>query len=400
MRMLRLTWLLPVMWGLFATSMPAAPAGAAAAAPTTGPAATLDSVEFEITAQETTVRIATSRPVPVYQCDLEPGGGVVLRFPAVVSRLKPEYASPVAYLGSVRVEAVPGAAAGPVVLRLSPRSTALARLELRDDGLGLKFPASGGGPSGASNEYLIGVGDRLDITVFGHEDMTRTVEVRADGSVNLPLVGDLAVAGKGAHAVTEELAGRLGTEFLVDPTVSVEVRDYRSHWVTLMGEVKAPGRYPLRRNMRLLDVLAEAGGPTKDAGQQVVVTSPGAGTAAPREHAVTLQNLFKAGETDDNPLLQHGDVVTVLERELFYIRGEVNRPSAYVLDSGMTLVKAIAIAGGLTPFARSKEIQILRSGTGGAQERITINLKAIEDGKRDDLPLQSEDVIIVPRRVF
>ncbi|HKQ97354.1 MAG TPA: SLBB domain-containing protein [Candidatus Polarisedimenticolia bacterium] len=373
---------------------------AAAAAPAAPAAATLNTVDFEISPQETVVRIVTSRPLPAYECDLEPGGGVVLRFPAVVSRLQPEYTSPVAYLGAVRVEAAGGPGSGPVVLRFSPRSTTLTRLETREDGLGLRFPAGGGPATLSSNEYLIGVGDKLDITVFGHDDMTRTVEVRADGSVNLPLIGDLEVAGKGARAVADELTGRLGTEFLVDPKVSVEVRDYRSHWVTLMGEVKAPGRYPLRRNMRLLDVLAEAGGPTKDAGRQVVVTSPGAGTATPQEHVVTLQDLYKAGESSDNPVLQHGDVVTVRERELFYIRGEVNRPSAYVLDTGMTLVKAIAIAGGLTPYASRKEIQVLRSGTGGAQERITLNLKAIEDGKREDLTLQSEDVIIVPRRIF
>jgi len=377
--------------------------GFAAPAPPVAAAATLNSVEFEIDASEATVRIATSRPLPPYRCDLEPGGDVVVRFPMVVSRLQNQYTSPVSYLGAVRVEAPTGQAVGAVVLRFNPRSTSLAGLEVREDGLALRFPAAGAaGPARASDtkEYVIGVGDKLDITVFGHEDLTRTVEVRADGTVNLPLVGDVVVEGKGASAVANDLTAGLGSEFLVDPKVSVEVREYRSHWVTLVGEVKAPGRYPLRRNMRLLDVLAEAGGPTKDAGRQLLLTTPAGGTGAPQESVIVLQDLFKAGEGDANPVLHHGDVINVLERELFYIRGEVNRPSAYVLDTGMTLVKAIAIAGGLTPYASRKEIQILRAGGTGAQERITINLKAIEEGKSEDLPLKSEDVIIVARRIF
>lgn len=377
-----------------------APAAARAAAPAGSIEPSLNRVEFEIDASEATVRIVTSHPLPVWRCDLEPGGDVVLRFDRAVSRLDARYASPVAYLGAVEVEAPSGSSAGPVVLRFTPRSTLLAGIEAREDGLRLRFPAGSGAPAAGAQEYLFGVGDRLEVTVFGHEDLSRTIEVRADGTINLPLVGDIKVEGKGSRALAEELSARLGSEFLVDPRVSVEVREYRSHWVTLMGEVKTPGRYPLRRNMRLLEVLAEAGGPTKEAGRQLLLTTPADGATATRESMISLQDLYKAGESDANPILRHGDVVTVLERELFYIRGEVNRPSAYVLETGMTLVKAIAIAGGLTPYARGKEIQILRSGPGGAQERITLNLKAIEDGKHEDLALQSEDVIIVPRRVF
>lgn len=373
--------------------------GATAPAPAASSPASVDSLSFEIDAQQATVRITTSVPVPRHTCDLE-SGEVVIRFPRAVSRLNPEYAAPVSYLGAVQVEAPPGGAAGEVVVRISPRATALRHFETRDDGLALQFPAASSTAEAESGEYQVGVGDKLELVVFGHDDLTRTVEVRADGSVNLPLLGDLMVAGKGVSAIADELRDRLGSEFLVDPKVGVEVKEYRSHWVTLMGEVRQPGRFPLRRNMRLLDVLAESGGPTKEAGHQVLLTSQTADDGAPHQQIIAMQELMKAGTGAANPLLHHGDVITVLERDLFYIRGEVNRPSAYVLEAGMTLVKAIAIAGGFTPYASRKEIQILRTGPAGAQERITINLKAIEDGKRDDLPLKADDVIIVSRRVF
>jgi polysaccharide export outer membrane protein len=99
-------------------------------------------------------------------------------------------------------------------------------------------------------------------------------------------------------------------------------------------------------------------------------------------------------------LLHHGDVISVGERAVFYIRGEVNRPSAFVLERGMTVMRAIAVAGGLTQYANRKEVQLVRSRDGGGLENIAVNLKAIEDGKITDVALRPDDVIIVPRRIF
>lgn len=374
--------------------------GFPAAEPAPGTADTIVSVQLEISPTEATVRIQTSRPVPIFSCSLK-GPEVMVTFPSASSRLQPEYQVPVSYLGPVLVEAPAGTSRGAVVLRLRPRSTALARMQLLDDGLALTFPAAGSDPKAGSEEYQIGVGDRLEIAVFGHEDLTRTVEVRADGTVNMPLLGDMVVEGKGVRELADEVTRRLSREFLVDPMVSVEVKDYRSHWVTLMGEIKSPGRYPLRRNMRLLDVLAEAGGPTKEAGRQIRVTSPASGDAPPQERIVQMADLLKSGEAGANVALRHGDVISVMDRELFYIRGEVNRPSAYVLESGMSLLKAVAIAGGLSAYANRKEVQLIRSsGPAAVQQRIDVNLKAIEEGRQEDIPLLPDDVIIVPRRIF
>jgi polysaccharide export outer membrane protein len=96
----------------------------------------------------------------------------------------------------------------------------------------------------------------------------------------------------------------------------------------------------------------------------------------------------------------HGDIITVPEKEAFYIRGEVARPGSYFLERGMTVMQAIAVAGGLGQFANRKSIELLRSPRGVKPEKITINLKAIEDGKRADVPIQPNDLIIVPRRIF
>jgi polysaccharide export outer membrane protein len=246
----------------------------------------------------------------------------------------------------------------------------------------------------------VGIGDKLEITVFAHEDMSKVAEVRSDGTINYPLIGVLAVAGKTPVEIDAEITRLLGKDFLVDPQVSVEVRDYQSQWVTIMGEIKQPGRYVLKRNMRLVDLLAEAGGPTKEAGDKILVTGRQEENGSPRSRALDLEKLLNGDNPGENVLLAHGDIVTLGEKNVFYIRGEVARPDSYFLHKGMTVLKAISVAGGLSQFANRKDIELLRSGRNGVQEKITINLKAIEEGKKQDVPLLPNDTIIVPRRIF
>jgi len=101
-----------------------------------------------------------------------------------------------------------------------------------------------------------------------------------------------------------------------------------------------------------------------------------------------------------NILLQAGDIVTVGEKQVFYVRGEVRNPGVYLFQSGMTVLKAINIAAGLSQFANSKEIELLRAGENGLTTKTFINLKAIENGKKADIPLRANDTIIVPKRMF
>ena len=375
----------------------AVPAGAAPPDPGAG---VLETMSFEIQSGETTVRIVTSRPVPRFILDLGPAGDPVLSFANVECHLDPRYEPPVSFMGPVRVEAPASGTRGTVTLRFAPRAAVVAGVEQREDGVAIRFLAPRTDSTEAGGDYLVGQGDKLEITVFGHEDLVKTVEVGTGGAVNFPLVGDLKVEGRSVAEIDAELTRRLATEFLVDPEVSVEVREYRSQWVTLMGEVRTPGRYALRQHMRLLDVVAEAGGPTKEAGQEIVVTRYDAKTSEGRQLRVRLDDLLNASVPDANLPLRHGDVIAVSERSVFYIRGEVNRPSAFVLERGMTIMKAIAVAGGLTQYANRKEVQLVRSREGGGQENIAVNLKKIEDGKIEDITVRADDVIIVPRRIF
>lgn len=357
----------------------------------------LDGLVFEESDEGGGVRLQASGPIPAFTCTVpSPGSAsLVIEILGATTRLAGRIDLKNALVPEASVETGLGGGSG-VRVRLAIGEGSLQAIEQTGRGLLLQFRRSG--PPGNS-EYRIGVGDKLEINVFGHEDLAKVVEVRSDGTINYPLIGDMRVEGRTAAEIDTDLTRVLGRDFLVDPQVSVDVREYRSQWVTIIGEVRNPGKYVLRRNMRVIDVLAEAGGATKEAGSQIVVTRQGP-EGSPRQIALDRTRILSQESQDSNISLEHGDIITVGERELFYIRGEVARPGPYQFESGMTVLRAISYAGGFTQFANRKHLDVLRSGTNGVQEKITVNVKAIEDGKKQDLPLRPGDSIIVPRRIF
>jgi polysaccharide export outer membrane protein len=269
-------------------------------------------------------------------------------------------------------------------------------------------PAGGGGaasaPAGGSNrhsgDYEIGPGDKLEFSVFGHDDLKRSLEVRSDGKANIPMLGDIAVAGKTTDELDEEVTLLLGRDYIVDPQVSIELKDSAKLWVTIMGEVRNPGRYPLKRDMKIIDLMAASGGITKDAGSRITIVRHADGEGDVQNLLVDRDHLLGDVTGESNLILQRNDVVTIGGKDYYYIRGEVTRPGPFYLETGTTVLRAVSVASGLTPFANRRQVSILRSGKDGVQEKIVVNLKSIEDGKAPDIPLKPEDTIIVPRRVF
>ena len=108
--------------------------------------------------------------------------------------------------------------------------------------------------------YKIGPLDVLDISVFQVPELTKSVQVTDSGTVNLPLVGEISVAGKSAQEVERDLTARLGAKYVKNPQVTVYVKEYNSQRVTITGAVKNPGVYPIKGNTSLVQVVAMAGG--------------------------------------------------------------------------------------------------------------------------------------------
>ena len=255
-------------------------------------------------------------------------------------------------------------------------------------------------PLRAQGDYLIGKEDILEIIVWGHEDLRRIMPVSLEGMISFPLVGDIQVAGISAGALEKVIAGKLGEGFIVDPQVSVTVKEYKSQRVFLMGEVNKPGTYAVTRENSILYVLSQAGGPTKEAGEEVVIIRPG----KPVDRALTIEEAERrreqivqvnlkdvlAGDKNSKIAIRDGDSVIVPKMPFFFVMGEVRSPGKYNLERGTTVLMAISIGGGLTPKAAPSRTRITREQNGRKVE-IRIGMEAL---------VMPGDTIIVPESFF
>lgn len=155
--------------------------------------------------------------------------------------------------------------------------------------------------------YKIGAQDILDVSVFKVPELSKSVQVADIGTINLPLIGEVPVAGKTAQEVERDLTSRLGAKYLQNPQVTVYVKEHNSQSMTVEGAVKKPGVYPIKGKTSLLQSLASAGGlePNSDSTVVVFRYADGNRTAARFE----VDNI-RSGQAED-PVLQGGDVVVV-----------------------------------------------------------------------------------------
>ncbi len=255
--------------------------------------------------------------------------------------------------------------------------------------------ASTGSPS-----YTIGPQDLLTITVFDEPDLTNKYRVDSDGMVTFPLVGRVPASGLTLPELQDRLVKQLSAGFIRNPQVRVEIEQYKSQSVYVIGEVRSPGKITMTGTMSLIEALALAGSPTTAASSELIVVHPKkaqpAGTATlPYEDAdaertrVNIKDL-QVGRVGQDILLQDGDTIFVPKAQTFYITGQVRNPGSYVLDPGMTVLQAISLAGGLNDRGSDRGMKI---------ERIVGGKRIIIDVKLTDV-VQPGDTIEVRQRFF
>ena len=254
-----------------------------------------------------------------------------------------------------------------------------------------------------SEVYRVGPGDVLDVVVYGEDDLTRLVTVQHGGEISFPLIGEIQVKGLTLKEVRERIGELLAKDYLVDPQVSVKVKEYLSQWVTMVGEIARPGKYYLTGPKTLLDLLTEAGGFTSEASGEIVVTRLGGvfddGSTVQR---VWLSRDMSADEQRTILALNvtNNDLITVPAQEAIYVTGEVNNPGSFPLKNRLTVLQAVSLAGGLSKFGSKGKVEILRKRAGADPERIKVDLEDIENGKKPDIPLVPGDLVTVGKRIF
>lgn len=252
-------------------------------------------------------------------------------------------------------------------------------------------------------DYRLGPEDVIEVRVFELDQLNRKVRVSGDGFIDLPLVGSFQAAGLSAEEVAQAVADRLRDRYVQNPQVSIFIVEFNSQKISLLGAVQSPSSYPLVGQRQLLQVLAEAGSLAADAGKTLYIfrrTDDGRSARL----TVPLNELLLQGDPRWNITLLPGDVVSVPPEEAIAISilGAVNSPGVHKLPVGdeATLLKAVALAGGLSDRASKKGVNIKRRGPDGKESIIKVNLGDLLSGKQADVILLEGDVVIVNESFF
>jgi Periplasmic protein involved in polysaccharide export len=239
-----------------------------------------------------------------------------------------------------------------------------------------------------SDDYRIGPGDLIEVTVYEAQDLSDTVRVNSRGVVTCPLLGEVELGTLTTQEAEDELERLLGAKYMRDPHVSVFVKEYRSKLVAVIGAVRSPGNYELLGQGSLLDALALAGGLNENAAKTVYLTRQGEG----KQFEIDLDQLLVNGDIQLNLPVRMGDTVFVPEAGTYYINGAVASPGTFRLKDDVTVTQAVEIAGGLSTGASG--VKLLRYQN-GEREVIPIDIGAIQEGEQKDIALQDQDVLYV-----
>ncbi|MBC7982777.1 MAG: SLBB domain-containing protein [Candidatus Obscuribacterales bacterium] len=256
-------------------------------------------------------------------------------------------------------------------------------------------PQSNGATSTPTSEsrplLQLGTGDVVNVQVYGRPELNTTTYVADDGTITVPLAGVVQIAGLSPTAAAQQVAAAFKKgQFLKNPQVTLLVTQSRSQQVSVLGEVRTPGRFPVESKTNLLDLLAQAGGTTEKSANIVFVIRPDSEGNLER-HPIDLKGLHNDQYSLQLLTLRGGDSVFVPPADQFYIYGEVQAPNMYRLEPDMTVLQAISRSGGLTPYASNGRIEIKRRLADGKIFTLKTNMTE---------RVQANDVIYVKESLF
>ena len=244
----------------------------------------------------------------------------------------------------------------------------------------------------AADDYKLGPGDTLKITVFDYPDLSTEERVSESGTISFPLLGKIAIGGLSTDEARNLLASRLETQgFIKQPHVTVLVTQFVSRQVSVIGEVNKPGKYPLEKTSTIVDLLSMAGGVNANGGDKAILIRPAQEGGKETKTEIDLYALFQGSESKHLEAL-NGDIIYVPRALVFYVYGEVQRPGMIRLERNMTVTHAISAAGGLTPKGTENGIKLKRRDTQG-------NMQTIEDVGPEE-PVKPDDILYVRESWF
>lgn len=267
---------------------------------------------------------------------------------------------------------------------------------------GQTTPAETGTAARQDEKYRIGYRDKLNVNVFKHSELAQTVSVNSDGTIRLFKITEPIVAAcKTERELAADIAAAYRKDYLKNPEVNVTAVEQMSQAMAVIGAVEKPGGFFVNRKVHLLELLAQAGGPSKESGSRLLVFRPGSNSkcdqnASPEDEKVGLFNfaLRDLQEGKQSFMMQPGDIVSVLPADIAFVYGSVNEQGQVVMKQPMTLTQVIASAGGVKPATQKDKVRIIRQKPGSADpEVIVADLNAITKQKAPDPFLQPNDIV-------
>ncbi len=248
------------------------------------------------------------------------------------------------------------------------------------------------GHAGDISEYVLGPSDQIRVSVYQNPDLTVETRISESGMITYPLIGNLKLGGLTAPQAEAKLAKALKDgNFLKQPQVSILVLAFKAQSVSLLGQVNRPGRYniePLQN--KLSQIIAAAGGTTLGNASDIVVVT-GTRGGRPFRKEIDFPQIFSPNGAAEDLALENGDSIWVDRAPMIYIYGEVQRPGAQLLIRDLTLLQALASAGGLNARGTERGIRVHRRDTTG-------DVKVIQPGMNEKL--LPNDVVYVRESLF
>jgi len=252
--------------------------------------------------------------------------------------------------------------------------------------------ASSAAPSATPAQYRLALGDTIRVTVFQVPDLSLETRINEAGAISYPLLGSVSLAGLTVTEAEQRIArGLRDGNFVKQPQVSITLTQARGNQVSVLGQVGRPGRYPLETGeVRLTDMLATAGGISQGGSDIVVVM--GTRNGQPYRSEVDLPSVFgPSGRRAADVVLQNNDVIWVERVPTIYLYGEVQRPGALRLERNMTVMQALASAGGLTQRGTLRGLRVSRREADGRTREVEPQMTDV---------LRPDDVVFVRESVF
>lgn len=245
------------------------------------------------------------------------------------------------------------------------------------------------------DDYVIGEGDLLEITIFEAEELNTEARVSARGFVTLPLIGSVELKGLTTREAEQKIEDLYRANYVRDPHANLFVKEQYGGKITVLGAVENPGTYDYFVRRRLLDVLALAGGLTDEAGIMVHVRRPGDNPEHPESYLVDMDQLIEHGHSELNLEIHRGDVVFVPNAGQVYVDGAVKKPGSYPIKESMSVREVIVQAGGFGTIASKDHVKLIRDTGNGERKVVELSLNEIGDDNDDKLEVQDGDIVFV-----